>query len=98
MRVSAAESVSGSIRKHACALPTLHPKHSNGRGATIRLRLRLRLTHMLKLRLRLRLRRRLVFSVGQGRLADWHNGCNIWHDHSMPVRPGSALAQVELWA
>ena len=34
-RVSDAASVRGIVRKHDCALPTLHPKHSNARGAII---------------------------------------------------------------
>ena len=28
------------VRKHDCALPTLHPKYSNARGAFIRVRVR----------------------------------------------------------
>ena len=34
-RVSDAASVRGIVRKHDCAIPTLHPKHSNARGALI---------------------------------------------------------------
>ena len=41
-RVSDAASVRGIVRKHACALPTLHPKHSNVRGAIVRVRVRVK--------------------------------------------------------
>ena len=30
------------VELHDCALPTLHPKHSNARGALIRVRVRVR--------------------------------------------------------
>ena len=39
MRVSAAASVRGIVRKYDCALPTLHFKHSNTQGALIRVRI-----------------------------------------------------------
>ena len=41
-RVSDAASVRGVVRKHDCALPTLHPKHSNARGALIRAKVKVR--------------------------------------------------------
>ena len=41
-RVSDAASVRGIVRKHDCALPTLHPKHSNTQGALIRVKVRVR--------------------------------------------------------
>ena len=41
-RVSDAASVRGIVRKHDCALPTLHPKHSNTSGAITTVRVRVR--------------------------------------------------------
>ena len=32
--------IRGIVKKHDCTLPTLHPKHSNARGALIRVRVR----------------------------------------------------------
>ena len=56
-RVSGAASVRGIVRKNNCALPTLHPKHSNARGALIRVRVRVRVS------LRVRVRFRVIIRV-----------------------------------
>ena len=40
--VSDAASVHGIVRKHDCALPTLHPKHSIVQGAIITVMIRIR--------------------------------------------------------